>query len=122
MKTDWPTSLRQAFQAEKNGSPLTAEKIRELYAQADQPTRDRQWSTLISQIWYPSSGFHGQRGVLTAAYNRGREARVFGALSREDRISLALKGGEKLHPGYSNHVMQETALTVSWQGMPLYKT
>lgn len=121
MKTDWPLALRKAFQAEKNGSPLTGEKIRELYAQADPTARDRQWSTLISQVWYPSSGFHSQRGILTAAYNRGREARVFGALSREDRISLALKGGEKLHPGYRNHVMQETALTVSWQDMPYFE-
>ena len=77
------------------------------------------WTTdIISQIWYPSSGFHEELGVLTGAYNRGDQARQFQALTREERIKVALAGGEKLHPGFTDNVEAKKGLTIAWAKMP----
>lgn len=97
-------------------------------------TRNRFWETddgiyggiswtkhIISQIWYPSAGYGGETGVLTAAYNRAAAAYTFGNLPLEKRFELALEGGEKLHPGnYRSNVLLETALGVAWQHMPYF--
>ena len=73
----------------------------------------------ISQIWYPSEGFHQPTGVLTAAYNRGDVALEFGKLPIDMRFELALRGGEKIHPGdYRRNINMGTALAVAWQNMP----
>ena len=117
IKTDWPEDVYQAF---KNGT-TSPDNFREMYANASPSDRAQKWSTLISQVWYPSNGFHDQTGMLTAAYNRGKEAVVFGSLDREDRIDLALLGGNKLHPGYSDKVNRDSALTVAWHKMDYFE-
>lgn len=80
------------------------------------------WTTdIISQIWYPSSGFHEEFGVLTGAYNRGDQARQFQAMTVAERIKAALAGGEKLHPGFADKVFHEKpkqGLTIAWAKMP----
>ncbi|MCH7711871.1 MAG: FAD-dependent oxidoreductase [Proteobacteria bacterium] len=95
-------------------------------------TKNRFWETkdriyggisftddIISQIWYPSEGFHQPTGVLTAAYNRGDDALAFGKLPIGERFELALQGGEKIHPGdYRRNINMDTALAVAWQNMP----
>ena len=69
------------------------------------------WTTdIISQIWYPSSGFHEEFGVLTGAYNRGDQARQFQALTVPERIAAALAGGEKLHPGFTDKVDRKSVV------------
>ena len=76
----------------------------------------------ISQIWYPSNGFHSTTGILTAAYNRGEAAEKFGKLSLEQRFEEAYAGGEKLHPGnYRQHIDANTALGIAWQNMPYFE-
>uniref|UniRef100_B8HUL1 Amine oxidase n=1 Tax=Cyanothece sp. (strain PCC 7425 / ATCC 29141) TaxID=395961 RepID=B8HUL1_CYAP4 len=122
IKADLPADLWQALMKErKEGKVLNREDFRRLYAQADVNSRSNQWSTLISQVWYPSIEFHSERGVLTAAYNRGRSARIFGSLSPQDRIELALMGGDKLHSEYHDHIRRESALVVAWQNMPYFE-
>lgn len=88
-------------------------------------TRDRIYGGIsytddpISQIWYPSEGFHQPTGVLTAVYNRGDVAFEFGKLPIEERFKRALRGGEKIHPGYyESNINMDTALAVAWQNMP----
>lgn len=77
----------------------------------------------ISQIWYPSTGFHNQRGILTGGYANGvPNATVhFGDLSRAERIKTALVQGIKLHPEldprYGYHDVSK-ALTIAWHNMP----
>jgi monoamine oxidase len=71
----------------------------------------------ISQIWYPSFGFHSQKGVLTGAYVFGQTARTFGLLSHEERLAAALEGGEKLHPGLFKRNV-EKGVSIAWQNMP----
>jgi monoamine oxidase len=73
---------------------------------------------IISQIWYPSSGYQSDTGVLTATYNRGPDAVKFGNLALEERFKLAMEGGKKLHPdNYEPHIMRHTALGIAWQNM-----
>ncbi len=73
---------------------------------------------LIGQVWYPSENFTAHTGVLTGAYNRGPLAVTFGEFSQEQRIAAALRGGEKLHPGFQDKVYRHKGLTVAWQYMP----
>ena len=75
-------------------------------------------SDIISEMWYPSSGFDQDTGVLTGAYNRGWNAREFQQKTREERIEAALAGGEKLHPGFRDEVYRDTGLTIAWAKMP----
>ena len=77
------------------------------------------WTTdIISQIWYPSEDFTAPTGILTGAYNRGPEADEFGRYDQATRISKALAGGDKLHPGFQDKVYSANGLTIAWQYMP----
>ena len=62
------------------------------------------WTTDdITQIWYPSSGFLGRKGVLTGAYMYG-EGRYGSTPDRSrERLQIAKDQGERLHPGYARH-------------------
>ncbi len=71
----------------------------------------------ISQIWYPSHGFHLQKGILIGAYMFGRSAGSFGSLSHEERLTAALEGGEKMHPGQFKQNV-EKGISIAWQNMP----
>ena len=74
------------------------------------------WTTdVITQIWYPSSGFLSQKGTLTGAYMYGAPAEDFNARPPAERLRIAKEQGEKLHPGYSNYV--EHGLAVGWNNM-----
>ncbi len=75
-------------------------------------------SDIISEMWYPSSGFNDDTGVLTGTYNRGTKAAAFQQKTRAERIEAALAGGEKLHPGFRDKVYADTGLTIAWEKMP----
>jgi len=72
----------------------------------------------IGEIGYPSSGFHGPTGVLTGAYIRGGSAATFQRFSRADRLTIALEGGERLHPGFRDRVFADNGVSVAWARMP----
>ena len=71
----------------------------------------------ITQLWYPSYGFHSQKGVLTGAYNYGSAARRFGLMPHKERMVKALNGGEKFHPGLFERNV-EKGISIAWQNMP----
>jgi monoamine oxidase len=74
------------------------------------------WTTdVIMQIWYPSSGFLGPKGVLTGAYMYGTAAEGFNARSVAERLEIAKGQGEKLHPGYAGVV--EQGLAIGWNNI-----
>jgi monoamine oxidase len=54
----------------------------------------------ITQVWYPSYGYFGQRGVLTGAYAVAANAETIGNLAPAERETLALRQGAKIHPQY----------------------
>ena len=66
----------------------------------------------ITQIWYPSNGFHADRGILVGAYVF-RDGEAFAKLSPAARIELALEGGALLHPQYKKHL--EQGIAISWR-------
>ena len=71
----------------------------------------------ITQIWYPSTGFHGRKGVVLGAYIWTDEiAERFGGLSPQERNQVAIASGAKIHPSYADHVSR--GVSVAWHKMP----
>ncbi|HYI64534.1 MAG TPA: FAD-dependent oxidoreductase [Allosphingosinicella sp.] len=65
---------------------------------------------------YPSGGWHGDKGVLVAAYVAGwtgqNHPREFTAMSHADRYRVCREVVERMHPGKSRLLAK--ALTVAW--------
>ncbi len=73
----------------------------------------------ITQIWYPSNDYFSETGTLTGAYNFGETAERFGNLGLEERLDLAMAGGELMHPGqFRQNVPIELGLSIAWQQVP----
>jgi monoamine oxidase len=77
----------------------------------------------INQIWYPSYGYLSNKGILVSGYNYGYEgfdteedAIAIGNLPVDERISLVLSQGSKIHPQYNNHF--ENGVSVFWPKIP----
>jgi monoamine oxidase len=71
----------------------------------------------ITQIWYPSAGFHAPKGVLIGAYIWTDEiGESFGRMTPEQRLEAAVTSGEKLHSGYRANVSR--GIAVSWHKIP----
>ncbi|AGZ41912.1 flavin monoamine oxidase family protein [Actinoplanes friuliensis] len=51
----------------------------------------------VSHIWYPSTGFHADRGLIVGYYNTGANARAYGSLTPEQRLLRAVEQGVKIH-------------------------
>jgi monoamine oxidase len=66
----------------------------------------------IAQIIYPSSGFHGRKGVLIGYYIQGPRARPTGERPPAERLELALEQGSRIHPQYRAEF--ETGFSVAW--------
>jgi len=74
------------------------------------------WTTdVITQVWYPSSGFLGAKGVLTGAYMYGADADQFNAKPVAERLHIAREQGDRLHPGYADWV--EHGIAIGWNNM-----
>jgi monoamine oxidase len=71
----------------------------------------------LTQIWYPSYGFHGRRGILIGYYNTGAAADVYGALTPADRISRAVAQGAKIH-GASYRTELAAGFSAAWHRVP----
>lgn len=67
----------------------------------------------LSTIWYPSSGYLGERGVLVGYYNFLEASEAYGALHPRDRQARALEQGRKIHgDAYVDDF--EAAFSVDW--------
>ncbi len=82
---------------------------------------------VIEQIWYPSSGYFGQKGTLTGAYIHDgacpgdpRHATDFGRLGLAERLAVAKAGGARIHPEFLDDSIVPTGLglSVAWQNVP----
>jgi monoamine oxidase len=117
LKTNLPDAYMQAAKA----LPVMAGGKVGWQADRFWETRDNiyggiSWSTdTITQIWYPSSGFLGRRGVLTGAYFYGAGAEEFNAKPVEERLRIAKEQGEKLHPDFGKYV--EHGVAIGWEKM-----
>ena len=70
----------------------------------------------ITQIWYPSSGFHGKSGILIGAYNFDPLASEFSKRSIEERAALSRDGISLFHPGMASKLTGP--ISVAWQNIP----
>jgi monoamine oxidase len=71
----------------------------------------------ITQVWYPSTGFHGRKGVLLGAYIWSDDiAERVGVLAPAERLALAMQNGARLHEHYAKHVTH--GISVAWQKVP----
>jgi monoamine oxidase len=66
----------------------------------------------IAQIWYPSYGFQGRKGVVQGVYTFDRYAYEFGAMTPEQRTEWALEQGERIHPQYRE--TYENSFSIAW--------
>lgn len=69
----------------------------------------------ITQIVYPSHGFHGAKGILIGYYIQGDNGRPMGERSPAERQARALEEGARIHPQYRTEF--ETAFSVAWHRM-----
>lgn len=67
----------------------------------------------ITHIWYPSYGYHSQRGLLVGYYNTDEHAQLYGALSPEDRRRRALTQGKKIH-GEKYRTELLSSVSIAW--------
>jgi monoamine oxidase len=70
----------------------------------------------ITQIWYPSHGFHQRKGVIVGAYIWDTIGLTFAPKSPAARVAAAIKDGERLHPGYASLVRH--GVSVAWPNIP----
>jgi len=71
----------------------------------------------ITQIWYPSSGFHAQKGIILGAYIWDDAiGEAFGRMTPAERLSAAATSGGKIHSGYQDEVSR--GIAVCWQTIP----
>lgn len=53
-------------------------------------------NTDLSNIWHPSYGYHGDKGVMIGYYNTGGDADSYGALTPDRRLRRAVAQGRKI--------------------------
>jgi monoamine oxidase len=68
----------------------------------------------LAHVWYPSHGFHADRGMIVGYYNTGANARAYGALSPEQRALRAVEQGVKIH-GEKYRSELAASFSVAWQ-------
>ena len=73
----------------------------------------------IAQIWYPSTGYHDEKGVLTGAYNFGSVALKWGSWPIGKRLKNAREGARLFGTRFGNGLHDGVA--IAWQNMPYIK-
>lgn len=67
----------------------------------------------IGTIWYPSSGFGKDRGLVVGSYNFGGNAAFYESLTPQQRVDEAVAQGMKIH-GAPYRDLLRSAYTVQW--------
>jgi monoamine oxidase len=71
----------------------------------------------LATIWYPSSGYGTDRGVLIGYYNFGASADLYAGMTHADRLRRALDQGAKIHgPRYRQGIA--ASASVAWVRQP----
>ncbi len=73
----------------------------------------------ITQIWYPSTGFQSDKGIIVGAYIWSNDiGNAWGMLSPEERMAQAIAEGSAIHPSYAEEVSAATGMTIAWEHVP----
>jgi monoamine oxidase len=71
----------------------------------------------ITQVWYPSTNFHGADGILIGAYTWTHQmGERFTGLPPAERLRAAIAQGAKLHPQYPAEISH--GASVAWSKVP----
>ncbi|MCX4026645.1 FAD-dependent oxidoreductase [Endozoicomonas sp. SM1973] len=73
----------------------------------------------ITQIWYPSTGYHDQKGTLTGCYNFQEHAFKMGNEPISKRLDQAREGAKLFGEAFGNGLTHGVA--IAWQNMPYIK-
>lgn len=73
----------------------------------------------ITQIWYPSTGYHDKLGVLTGCYNYSADAAQAGKTPVPQRLANARAGAALFGPAFAAGLKHGVA--IAWQNMPWIK-
>lgn len=73
----------------------------------------------IQQIWYPSTAYQDQKGILTGAYNFDKVASDWGKLSVQERLDKARADAKKFNKAFGAGL--DDGLAIAWQNMPHIK-
>lgn len=104
---DYVKAAKIAFQADRR----FWEEDLQIYGGISWTDRD------ITQIWYPSAGFHKEKGVLLGAYIwTNLIGEQFGQLTPVQRLEAAITSGERIHPRYRTQVSR--GISVCWHKIP----
>jgi monoamine oxidase len=70
----------------------------------------------IGVLDYPDTDYFAPKGVLLVYYNRGTAAAKVSILSLKERMELAIKYGQRIHPTFAEDF--ENGFSVAWHRMP----
>lgn len=73
----------------------------------------------ITQIWYPSTAYHDQKGTLTGCYNFSKNAYEMGKLPIQERLDIARTGAAGFGQAFADGL--ECGVAIAWQNMPHIK-
>lgn len=119
MQTDFGPMLRTAVNVVpfQNSAKAALQFKRRFWEEDDQIFGGLSWTNLpIGEVWYPSSGFLGKKGIMGGYYLFGPLSDQLSAQTPEERIEFALTHGAKLHPQYRDEF--ENGFAVNWSNIP----
>lgn len=73
----------------------------------------------ITQIWYPSTAYHDELGVLTGCYNFSSNAYSMGTKDVDERLVLAREGASVFGEAFGKGL--DKGVAIAWQNMPYVK-
>lgn len=104
-------------------TPVSAGKIGLEYRRRWWETDDRIYGGItetdldLTHIWYPSYGFHGERGLVVGYYNLGDDADAYARLTHQARQRRALTQGMKIH-GEKYRSELVSSVSIAWRRQP----
>ncbi|MEM9905158.1 MAG: FAD-dependent oxidoreductase [Cyanobacteria bacterium P01_D01_bin.44] len=108
-KGNYVNAIKVAFQANRR----FWEEDHNIYGGISWTERD------ITQIWYPSTGFQSNKGVLVGAYIWDNPiGNAWSDLSAEQRLAKAIEDGTAIHPDYASEVSPATGISIAWGNIP----
>lgn len=71
----------------------------------------------LTHVWYPSTGFGGERGVIVGYYNTKAKADAYTPLAHADREARAVEQGTRIHgPKYRGELA--SSFSIAWARAP----
>ena len=104
---DYVSAVKVAFEAQRRFWELD----HAIYGGITWTSRD------VTQMWYPPSNIHGQKGIIVGAYIWSNDiGDKFGAMSPAERNAATIADAKYIHPDFDKHVAK--GASVAWAKVP----